>query len=147
MSKGTSKSLGQLTSLSPRRYPICHLCVPFPDSSTSPHPHPHPLTHIHTYFFTCHLRTHLSLPSSTFTSPSFSIHSSVMGKRLTAGQLLARAETNGYRRGAHRDEDVPQDRNKHKPETKKDQDAAVDRYSLSGRLALVPLLCTLTHRH
>jgi hypothetical protein len=86
-----------------------------------PHPRPHPLTHIHTYFFTSVTyvpsspfpRPRSLLRPSRFTPPSWA--------RDSPDQLLARAETNGYRRGAHRDEDVPQDRNKHKPETKKDQ--------------------------
>lgn len=54
-----------------------------------------------------------------------------MGKRhATADDLLAQAEANGYRRGEHREEDEVRDRHKHVKKTKKDQDAALNRYIL-----------------
>jgi hypothetical protein len=53
----------------------------------------------------------------------------VMGrKKITGDELNARAKANGYKRGAHREEDSRRDRNKHKDDTKKDQDGALDRY-------------------
>ena len=52
--------------------------------------------------------------------------------RLRSGdELNARAKANGYKRGgAHREEDSRRDCNKHKDDTIKDQDKALDRYVL-----------------
>jgi hypothetical protein len=41
-------------------------------------------------------------------------------KMLTADELDASAETNGYRRGVHREEDGRRDRNKHGDDIKRD---------------------------
>ena len=48
-----------------------------------------------------------------------------MGRKQTTGDVLnARAKTNGYKRGAHREEDSRRDYSKHKDDTIKDQDNA-----------------------
>src|SRR5271170_7527533 len=91
-------------------------------SSTTP-PHPHILAHIQR----CSLCTSLTYPLLPFSLvrihfSAFPTHSSIMDKNLTADQLLACAEANGYRRGAHHKEDGLRDRNKHRQ----------DRYVLSG---------------
>lgn len=44
--------------------------------------------------------------------------------------LLARAEANGYRRGAHKQNDQLCGREKHVSKTKKDQDRTLKRYVL-----------------
>jgi hypothetical protein len=50
---------------------------------------------------------------------------------LTADELLlARAEANGYQRGAHREADEVRGRDKHVSKTKKNQDATLRRYIL-----------------
>jgi hypothetical protein len=55
----------------------------------------------------------------------------VMGrKRVTGDVLNTRAKTNGYKGGAPREEDSRQVCNKHKDDTKKDQDKALDGYVL-----------------
>ncbi|KAJ4507488.1 hypothetical protein HRR83_004066 [Exophiala dermatitidis] len=52
-------------------------------------------------------------------------------QELTADELLlARAEANGYQRGAHREADVVCGRDKHVAKTKKNQDATLRRYIL-----------------
>jgi hypothetical protein len=53
-----------------------------------------------------------------------------MGRKKTVDELNARAKANSYKRGAHREEDSRRDRNKHKDNTTKDQDGALDRYVL-----------------
>jgi len=53
-------------------------------------------------------------------------------EKVTAEELLARAESNGCKRGAYRGEDRNRDPRKHDDKTKKDQDSALDRYVLSG---------------
>jgi hypothetical protein len=54
-----------------------------------------------------------------------------MGRRnVTADELLARAEANGYKRGARKEKDCVCDRHKHNDKTKNDQDAALKRYVL-----------------
>jgi hypothetical protein len=55
-----------------------------------------------------------------------------MGQQeLTADELLlARAEANGYQRGAHREADEVRGREKHVSKTKKDQDGTLRRYVL-----------------
>ena len=55
----------------------------------------------------------------------------VMGRKQTTGDVLnARVKTNGYKRGTHRKEDSRRGYNKHKDDTIKDQDKALDRYVL-----------------
>jgi hypothetical protein len=49
-------------------------------------------------------------------------------KKTTLDELEARAEANGYQRGAHREEDSRRDGNKHEDKTKKDQDATLGHY-------------------
>jgi hypothetical protein len=51
-------------------------------------------------------------------------------KKITADELSAWAEANGYQRGAYRDKDSVRDRNKHVDKVKEDQDAVLDRYVL-----------------
>ena len=51
-------------------------------------------------------------------------------KEATANELEARAEANGYQRGAHREEDSRRDCNKHGDKAKKDQDATLRQYGL-----------------
>ena len=46
-------------------------------------------------------------------------------KKATADELDARAEANGYQRGAHREEDSRRDCNKHEDKIKKNQDATL----------------------
>jgi hypothetical protein len=53
-----------------------------------------------------------------------------MGRKQTGDELNARAKANGYKRGAHREEDSRRDCNKHKDDTIKDQDKVLDRYVL-----------------
>jgi hypothetical protein len=53
-----------------------------------------------------------------------------MGRKQTGDELNARAKANGYNRGTHREEDSRRDCNKHKDDTIKDQDKALDRYML-----------------
>jgi hypothetical protein len=53
-----------------------------------------------------------------------------MGRKQTGDELNARAKPNGYKRGTHREEDSRRDYNKHKDDTIKDQDKALDRYVL-----------------
>ena len=49
-------------------------------------------------------------------------------KKATLDELEARAEANGYRRGAHREENSRLDCNKHEDKTKKDQDTTLGHY-------------------
>ena len=52
-----------------------------------------------------------------------------MGRQpLCADQLLARANANGYKRGAHKEQDQIRGKEKHIAKTKKDQDATLKRY-------------------
>ena len=52
-----------------------------------------------------------------------------MGRKQTTGDVLnARAKENGYKRRAHREEDSRRDYSKHKDDTIKDQDNALDFY-------------------
>ena len=57
-------------------------------------------------------------------------------KMLAASVLLAQAEANGYRKGKHKEQDKVRDRHKHVEKTKKDHEAALNRYVLYGRLLL-----------
>jgi len=51
-------------------------------------------------------------------------------KNITEDELLARAEANGYQRGAHREADEVRGRDKHVSKTKKNQDGTLRRYVL-----------------
>ncbi|MCJ1293742.1 hypothetical protein MMC34_005297 [Xylographa carneopallida] len=53
-----------------------------------------------------------------------------MGRKHDFEELLARAKTQGYQRGAHTAEDEVRDRHKHVQKVQKDQNAALDRYVL-----------------
>jgi len=52
-----------------------------------------------------------------------------------AEELLARAESNGYKRGAHREEDDTRDNRKHNDKIKRDQNAVLGHYCRQGRRA------------
>ena len=53
----------------------------------------------------------------------------VMARKVASpDELEARAEANGYQRGAHREEDSRRDGNKHEDKTKKNQDATLGHY-------------------
>jgi hypothetical protein len=55
----------------------------------------------------------------------------IMAKRkVTAEELEARAESNGYRRGAHREKDSARNDGKHNAKTKTNQNVVLDRYVL-----------------
>jgi len=49
-------------------------------------------------------------------------------QKATTEELGARAETNGYKRGSHREKDSTRDNGKHNKETKRSQNSALDRY-------------------
>jgi hypothetical protein len=51
-------------------------------------------------------------------------------RKATAEELLARAESNGYKRGAHREEDSTRGNRKHNDKTKGYQNSVLDRYML-----------------
>jgi hypothetical protein len=54
-----------------------------------------------------------------------------MGRReATVTELVAQAESNGYKRGGHKEKGVVREREKHFTKTKKDQDATLKRYVL-----------------
>jgi hypothetical protein len=62
----------------------------------------------------------LSLPTAASTT---------MPKRmLTAEELEAQAESNGYRRGAHREKDSARGDGKHNDKTRRNQNVVLDRY-------------------
>jgi hypothetical protein len=70
---------------------------------------------------------------SLLSAPSCSSHafSTVMEKRKAmAEELRAQAESNGYKRRAHREKDSTRDDKRHIHKTKKDQNVALDRYLL-----------------
>jgi hypothetical protein len=50
--------------------------------------------------------------------------------RKSAPDLLAQAEANGCKRGTHKEQDKVRDRHRHIEKTKKDHDAALNRYVL-----------------
>ena len=55
----------------------------------------------------------------------------VMAKqKVTAVELLARVESNGYKRGARRENNNTRDQKKYTNKTKRGQDPALDRYIL-----------------
>jgi hypothetical protein len=63
----------------------------------------------------------LPLPTAAF--------STIMAKRkATIEELGARAESNGYKRGAHREKDSTRDNGKHNKKTKRRQNSVLDRY-------------------
>ncbi len=63
----------------------------------------------------------LPLPTAAF--------STTMAKRkATAEELEAQAESNGYKRGAHREKDSTRDNGKHNKKTKRSQNSVLDRY-------------------
>jgi hypothetical protein len=63
----------------------------------------------------------LPLPTAAF--------STIMAKRnATAEELEAQAESNGYKRGAHREKDSARDDGKHNDKTKRNQNVVLDRY-------------------
>jgi hypothetical protein len=65
----------------------------------------------------------LPLPTAAF--------STIMAKRkATAEEPKARAESNGYKRGAHREKDSTRDNRKHNKKTKRNQNSVLDRYVL-----------------
>jgi hypothetical protein len=67
------------------------------------------------------------VPSSPSPLPAFP----AMGRRrVTADELLARAEANGYKKGKHKEKDAVRNRHKHVDNTKKDQNMVLDRYVL-----------------
>jgi len=76
----------------------------------------------------------LSCPvsSSTLSYPRYFFRPStaMARKKITVGELSARARANGYQRGTHRDKDCLRDRNKHVDKIQMDQNAALDRYVL-----------------
>ena len=51
-------------------------------------------------------------------------------RKVTAEELEARAESNGYKRGAHREKDSARDDGKHNDKTKTNQNVVLDRYVL-----------------
>jgi hypothetical protein len=51
-------------------------------------------------------------------------------RRVTANELLARAEANGYKKGKHKEKDAVRNRHRHADNTKKDQNAVLDCYVL-----------------
>jgi hypothetical protein len=51
-------------------------------------------------------------------------------RRVTADELLARAEANGYKKGKHKEKDAVRNHHKHVDNTKKDQNMVLDRYML-----------------
>ena len=54
-----------------------------------------------------------------------------MGRRcVTADELLARAEANGYKEGRHKEEDAVLDHHKHVEKTKRNQNRTLNRYVL-----------------
>jgi hypothetical protein len=57
--------------------------------------------------------------------------STIMAKRkATAEELEARAESNGYKRGAHREKDSTRDNGKHNKKAKRNQNSVLNRYVL-----------------
>src|SRR5277367_552153 len=53
-------------------------------------------------------------------------------RKATAEKLLARAKSNGYKRGAHRKEDNTRDNRKHNDKIKRNQNAVLDHYCQQG---------------
>ena len=51
-------------------------------------------------------------------------------RKATAEELEARAESNSYRRGAHREKDSTRDNGKHNKKIKRNQNSVLDRYVL-----------------
>jgi hypothetical protein len=63
----------------------------------------------------------LSLPTAAFST-------TMVRRKATAEELEAQAESNGYKRGAHREEDSTRDNGKHNKKTKRNQNSVLDRY-------------------
>src|SRR5436309_1928709 len=51
-------------------------------------------------------------------------------RKATAEELETRAESNGYKRGAHREKDSTRDNGKHNEKSKRNQNSLLDRYVL-----------------
>ena len=51
-------------------------------------------------------------------------------RKITAEELLTRAESNDYKRGAYREKDSARDNRKHNKKTKTNQNVVLDRYTL-----------------
>jgi hypothetical protein len=65
----------------------------------------------------------LPLPTAAF--------STIMAKRkATAEELEAQAESNGYKRGTHREKDSTRDNGKHNKKAKRNQNSVLDCYVL-----------------
>src|SRR5947209_20604586 len=57
----------------------------------------------------------------------------IMAKRKArAEELEAQAESNGYKREAHREKDSTRDNGKHNKKTKTSQNSVLDRYGMQG---------------
>jgi hypothetical protein len=50
------------------------------------------------------------------------------GRQVTAAGLIAQAAANGYKRGAHKEQDKTLHREKHVKKTRRHQDATLKRY-------------------
>jgi hypothetical protein len=50
------------------------------------------------------------------------------GRQTTAADLIAQAAANGYKRGAHKEQDKTRHQGKHVKKTRKDQDTTLNRY-------------------
>lgn len=50
------------------------------------------------------------------------------GRQMTTTDLIAQAAANGYKRGAHKEQDETRHRGKHVKKTRKDQDITLKRY-------------------
>ena len=66
----------------------------------------------------------------SFPSSNGLLHHHHSETKSTVEELLARAESNGYKREAHREEDSTQDNGKYNDKTKRNQNAVLDRYVL-----------------
>jgi hypothetical protein len=87
------------------------------------------------------LAPHVLVPFASSITSSFSINPTAPGaimarKTIAVRDLLAQAEANGYMKGKHKEQDKVRDRHKHVAKTKKDHDAALNRYVLYVRLFL-----------
>jgi hypothetical protein len=55
------------------------------------------------------------------------------GRQVTAAGLIAQAAANGYKRGAHKEQDKIFHREKHVKKIRKDQYATLNRYVMLGQ--------------
>jgi hypothetical protein len=69
------------------------------------------------------------LPPS-FPLPTAAFSTTMARRKATAEELEAQAESNGYKRGAHREKDSTRDNGKHNKKTKRNQNSVLDRYVL-----------------